>query len=176
MTCALTPTKESVVSITFATAAARRATSASSAASAAPPLPPAKSVLKMGEMIAGNSTMQSPGRTHYAIQQDDGNLCVYKGTPEKPAGHQWCHNGVGAKGQYTAVLQGDGNLCTYRGTPAALLPGPLWCSKTSGQVFLALQDDGNLCVYRGTGPGDNRGGLWCHNKDVLPAGAADRRT
>ncbi|QJR14746.1 hypothetical protein [Usitatibacter palustris] len=133
-----------------------------------PPLPPAKNVLKMGEMLRTKATLQSPGRTHYAIQQPDGNLCVYAGTPDKPGKHLWCLNTAGASGEYVTAMQGDGNLCVYRGTPEAIQPGPLWCSKTSGQTFLTLQDDGNLCVYRGTSPADNRGGLWCHNTNVMP--------
>lgn len=136
----------------------------------APPPPPlgAKGPhLTAGQSITANEYLQSKNNRYYAIQQTDGNLCVYKGTPQGSQGLLWCHNKTMAAGPFITVMQRDGNLCTYKGTPAGYQAG-LWCTNAvapGGQYVLAMQDDGNLCVYTGN-PTQYVKGLWCHNQNV----------
>lgn len=127
-----------------------------------------KSQLQAGELIVTGQTLQSPNRKFYAVQQADGNLCVYSGTPDRATGNLWCHHKLAAGGQFVTVLQQDGNLCTYSGTPAGYSKLS-WCSQSQapgGRYVLAMQDDGNLCVYSGT-PTQLARTLWCHNTHVL---------
>jgi hypothetical protein len=120
-----------------------------------------------GQSLTVNQYLQSPAKRYYAIMQTDGNLCVYKGTPQATAGLIWCTNRTAAGNtQFVTAMQTDGNLCTYIGTPAGYQAN-LWCSSAvaAGQSYVTMQDDGNLCVYKGA-PYHATGGLWCHNTNV----------
>lgn len=133
-----------------------------------------KEYLRTGEGLATNQYLQSANKAFYAIQQTDGNLCVYRGTPQArgPGGAVWCHMKHGAVGEFITSMQSDGNFCTYRTARGAVQGGATWCTMAlspGGQYFAIQQNDGNLCVYRGTGPGDNKGGAWCHGTNVLAA-------
>ena len=120
-----------------------------------------------GQALVVNQYLQSPAQRYFAIMQTDGNLCVYKGTPQATAGLIWCTNRTAAGNtQFVTAMQTDGNLCTYIGTPAGYQAN-LWCSNAvaAGQSYVTMQDDGNLCVYNGA-PYHATGGLWCHNTNV----------
>lgn len=132
-----------------------------------PPLGGKGPHLTAGQSITTNEFLQSRNNRYYAIQQTDGNLCVYKGTPQGSQGLLWCHNKVMAGGPFITAMQSDGNLCTYKGTRDGYQAG-LWCTNAvspGGQYVLVMQDDGNLCVYTGT-PTQYVKGLWCHNQNV----------
>jgi hypothetical protein len=108
-----------------------------------------KSSLAVGESIGTGQYLQSPNKAYLAVQQADGNLCIYRGSPTQyQGGALWCHNKVAPGGQFVTVLQTDGNLCTWRGN---LRQGTTtWCSNKvlpGAQFVLNQQDDGNLCVY-----------------------------
>jgi hypothetical protein len=121
--------------------------------------------LKVGDYI------QSPSHMFFAIQQSDGNFCVYHGPgPQDQHGWLWGTQVTGPGGEFFAVQQGDGNFCVYRGADLAHQQSALWCSMATGpggDYFAILQDDGNFCVYKGTGPGDNRGFVWASMKTDL---------
>ena len=129
--------------------------------------------LRAGENLATNQYLVSSNKQFFAIQQTDGNFCVYRGSgPSDNKGGLWCHQKVAGGGEFVTVMQGDGNLCTYRTSRGAQQPGATWCSNAvapGGQFFAIQQNDGNFCVYKGTSPADNKGGMWCHNTNVLPA-------
>ena len=125
---------------------------------------PVGNYLATGGNLGVGQYMVSANKAFFAIQQGDGNLCVYKGSgPSDNRGYLWCHMRPGGSGDYFTVMQGDGNLCTYRGTGNADNRGYQWCSMqtaSGGQFFVTEQDDGNLCVYRGTY--QNYGAaVWC---------------
>ncbi len=123
------------------------------------------SVLPVGQFLAVNDWVTSPQRLFFAIQQSDGNFCVYRGSgPSDNHGGLWCSDHHPGEGQYFAIQQSDGNFCVYRGSGPADNHGGVWCSDQhpgEGSYFAVIQDDGNFCVYRGGGLSDNRGGVWC---------------
>lgn len=128
-----------------------------------------KQFLRTGESITETQTLRSPNRLYFAMLQLDGNLCVYKNSPDPAPGNPlWCSHRGGRGAKFMLTMQGDGNLCEY---PASS-PGrnPTWCTMKvaqGGQFFAAQQDDGNLCVYPGTSPSDQKGpAIWCHNTNV----------
>jgi hypothetical protein len=47
--------------------------------------------------------------------QTDGNLCVYRNTPEAPNGMVWCSMALNGQPTFTA-MQNDGNLAVYKGS------------------------------------------------------------
>jgi hypothetical protein len=123
-----------------------------------------------GGTLAQDQMLVSPDRRYYALQQRDGNLCVFKNAPgDASPTRLWCHNGTGRGGKWVLIMQGDGNLCTYFASNTR--SNPLWCSMRTatqgGQFFVVQQNDGNLCVYPGTSPQDRKGNaIWCHNQNV----------
>lgn len=123
------------------------------------------SIVRVGDYIGTNDYIQSPQGLFFAIQQSDGNFCVYHGSgPDDNHGGVWCSEHPAGEGQYFAVMQSDANFCVYRGTDPGHNHGGIWCSMHTapeGQYFAVIQDDGNFCVYKGTGLGDNQGGVWC---------------
>jgi hypothetical protein len=136
---------------------------------AAPPLTPRGSYLAAGTPLGVNQYLASQRGGYFAIQQADGNLCVYPAaSPGRQLGNAiWCHNHVATGGQFVTAVGSDGNLCTFAGTYTS--GGATWCTNARsslGKFFLVQQDDGNLCVYAGTGPNDNWGYLWCHNTNL----------
>jgi hypothetical protein len=76
-----------------------------------------------------------PGSGHYFAQmQDDGNFCVYQGSPDskrflwgsvQAAGYQ------PVRGHYAAQLNDDGNFCVYRMTPNGVPPPLLFSTNTA---------------------------------------------
>ena len=123
------------------------------------------SIVRVGEFLGVNDYIQSPQSLFFAIQQSDGNFCVYHGSgPSDNHGGVWCSSHAPGEGQYFAIQQSDGNFCTYKGPDPSHNGGGVWCSSQApgeGQYFAVIQDDGNFCVYRGTGLSDNHGGVWC---------------
>ena len=120
--------------------------------------------LRSGEYMTDGQYLVSENRAFFATQQNDGNLCVYKGSgPGDNQGYLWCNGSNAAIGKYFVMQQGDGNVCVRKGAG----PGDSsyhWCNMkngANGDYFLIVQGDGNLCTYRGTGPADNRGYQWC---------------
>ena len=106
-----------------------------------------------------NDKLISQNGQYYAVQQGDGNFCVYNAGSQ----WQWGSQATGPIGPYFTAMQGDGNLCTYKGGGPEDNQGFLWNSgtpTTPGDFFLIMQNDGNLCIYRGTGPSDNQGFVW----------------
>jgi hypothetical protein len=123
------------------------------------------SVVKTGDYLKTNDYIQSPSGFFFAIQQSDGNFCVYHGSgPDDNHGYVWGSQQTAPGGEFFAIQQSDANFCTYKGTDPAHNDGGLWCSMHTapeGQYFAVMQDDGNFCVYKGTGLADNHGGVWC---------------
>lgn len=117
-------------------------------------------------ILASGDYLVSNNRAFFAMMQDDGNLCVYRGAGPASNKGLLCStltHGLPI-GNYFAIMQGDGNLCVYRGTGPAdnqgLIWGALGHSQPASSYFTVLQDDGNLAVYKGSSPADNQGFIW----------------
>lgn len=127
-------------------------------------MPSKGNFLKTNEILQTNEYLASANGVYFAIQQNDGNFCVYRGSgPDANHGYLWGSQKLADGGTFFAVMQSDGNFCVYKGTGHGDNRGYVWGSQktASGDQFFAIvQDDGNFCVYRGTGPADNRGHLW----------------
>lgn len=82
---------------------------------------------------ASIDTRTPPSNQHFAVIQEDGNLCGYRGTslndPPTVRGSGRCNGKTAPAGQTNnyVIMQDDGKLCTYTGTPAAPQAN-LWCS------------------------------------------------
>jgi hypothetical protein len=126
-------------------------------------------LLSAGQFLGTGRYLLADNGAFFAVMQDDGNLCVYKGSPADKKAFVWGSAQVGgyqtAGGSYFAAMQDDGNLCVYKGSPADN-KGFLWGSvqdggyqTAGGSYFAVMQDDGNLCVYKGS-PADNKNFVW----------------
>lgn len=103
-----------------------------------------------------HSLLRSPRRGFFITQQDDGNLCVYKGSgPGDNKGLVWCSGGADhhlPAQPFATVLQTDGNLCTYSSTSTG--HRNVWCSNTpvckakACSLWASLGDDGRFCIHR----------------------------
>jgi len=126
-----------------------------------------RSWLHQDEFLGVNQSIVSPNGRAMAIQQSDGNFCVYAGAPAVAApGHgAWCHMQHRGNGAWFTIIQSDGNLCTYKGTGPSDNKGLEWCSMKygpQGPYFVVLGNDGNLCTHKGTDPQSGDWGvLWC---------------
>lgn len=119
-------------------------------------------VLPLNTALPVGGTLVANNQQFFAVMQSDGNLCVYRGTPQNQGAYIWGTQATGGGGQFFTIVQGDGNLCTYYGTQAQQ-GDYLWGSQAlsdGGQFFLVMQDDGNLCVYKGTGLSDQGAFVW----------------
>ncbi|GAA2620642.1 hypothetical protein SMC26_16915 [Actinomadura fulvescens] len=96
-------------------------------------------LLKPGQTLKAGKFRKSRNGKYRLIQQQDGNLVLYKGRRAL-----WSSLTAGHKGAF-AIMQKDGNLVVYKGRKA------LWASNTgrSHGAFLAVQNDGNLVIYKG---------------------------
>jgi hypothetical protein len=134
----------------------------------------AKSYLKTNETLRAGEYLVSASGLFFAVQQRDGNFCVYHGSgPGDDQGFLFGtvqDGGAGPfeDGEFFTIMQADGNLCVYRGTGRGDNQGFVFGIQDKntgvpfpkGDFFAVMQDDGNLCVYHGTGPDDNRGYVW----------------
>lgn len=119
--------------------------------------------LRKGDWLATDQYLRSASRAYIAVQQSDGNFCVYKvGSAQDSTypGLNWCSRNTSAPaGQYFTIFQGDGNLCTYAGTGPSDNKGFVTCPSgtRNGDFYLILQDDGNLVMYPGKNPASRTG-------------------
>jgi hypothetical protein len=119
-----------------------------------------ESVLKTNDALGVGDYLVSNNGVFFAIQQGDGNFCVYRGSgPADNHGFLWGSvQAAGyppANGNYFVIMQSDGNFCGYKGTGPAENQGFVWGSvqlghykPEGGQYNAVMQDDGNFCVYR----------------------------
>lgn len=94
----------------------------------------------------------SPDINSYLILQDDGNMCIYKGSgPNDNQGYIWCSmtngkqqkpdpNRIAAKGKYGKNWISIGS---------ALARGD-FVGSNDGSIYLIMQNDGNLVLYTST--------------------------
>jgi len=117
-----------------------------------------KNTLNAGETLkAGERLTSANGAYILRMQEEDGNLCVYKFANGKQGSFVWGSMKYGFKNG-KLVMQGDGNLVVYDATNAAK-----WSSKThpyydakfrnssNKPVKLVLENDGRLNLYTAAG-------------------------
>ena len=98
---------------------------------------------------------KNPASKSYLYLQDDGNMCIYKGTsPSDNQGEIWCSK-TGGKQQ-----QANPNFAASKGkygqnwifTGSTLAAGD-FIGNTTGSVYLLMQTDGNLVLYTSSSAG-----------------------
>lgn len=100
----------------------------------------------VGTVIPANEILFNSAQTAFALQQTDGNFCLYRGSgPGHNLGRVKCSNAhPGFGNDYTATMLDSGNFCTYQNGTA------LWCYQTtqvnapnfSSQFYFAILDNG----------------------------------
>jgi len=91
----------------------------------------------------------------YIIQQGDGNLVVYRGTPENRGEVIWASGGIlDDAEEFFTELDPNSNLITFVGTPEAEARGePIWASDTvnpEGSYFLGIDCNSEVVsIYAG---------------------------
>lgn len=95
---------------------------------------------------------ESPNSSYFLILQDDGNMCIYRGSsPDDNQGFIW-ETGTSGKQQTS-----NPNFAADKGkygknfiaSGATLAPGE-FVGSTVGSSYLIMQSDGNLCLYTTT--------------------------
>ena len=91
----------------------------------------------------------SPDSNYYLILQDDGNMCIYRGTgPNDDQGLIWCSNTENkqqdANPNYVATKGKYGTNWIPQGS--TLAAGD-FVGSTNGNIVLSMQSDGNLVLY-----------------------------
>ena len=89
---------------------------------------------------------------YFLILQDDGNLCIYRGTsPSDNQGYIWCTMTNGKQQQanpnFTAAKGKYGQ--NWMPSGSTLAAGD-WIGSTNGSMYLIMQSDGNLVLYTNT--------------------------
>jgi hypothetical protein len=99
----------------------------------------------------------------FLILQDDGNMCIYNGTPYNNGPTVWCAYTQGrqqSKNPDWVASKGKGGV-SYITFPGGLNTGE-WIGSNDGSLMLLMQTDGNLVLYTsnttGTCPKDNTDG------------------
>jgi len=81
---------------------------------------------------------------------NDGNFCLYKGTPQANQGSVWCSQTDGQQQKPNpswAASKGKGKYGTcYLTNNQILVPGE-WVGSEDGSIVLSMQTDGNLVLY-----------------------------
>jgi hypothetical protein len=126
----------------------------------------------------------NPSSFYFLILQDDGNMCIYRGTgPNDNQGNIWC-SGTNGKQQkanpaYAAAKGKYGKNWIASGT--GLSAGD-WVGSNDGSIYLIMQSDGNLVLYTSqtgencykmkdgnTGGGVDANALYEFNETGIPA-------
>jgi hypothetical protein len=136
------------------------------------------------EVLMANAYLVSNNKRFFAIQQNEGNFCVYYGpNPNNNLGFVW-----GAIGRsqpqsdqwqlrfQTQNATPDGELVISNGPNGS----PIWSNnvnKGPANYFAVMQDDGLFCEYAGIPPATGvqstgtGGALWSTGNDTLPGPA-----
>jgi len=102
---------------------------------------------------ASNSvySTSNPNTNYFLILQDDGNLCIYKGSPDDNQGAIWCSMTNGKQQQPNANFAASKGKFgkNWMPTGSTLAPGD-FIGSTDGSTYLIMQNDGNLVLYTST--------------------------
>jgi hypothetical protein len=143
-----------------------------------------KSYLVDSEYLKKGDYMVSNNGFFHVILQNDGNLCVYRGSgPSDNHGVLWHANKTTEKNVIAmkGELEFEYDFAIFFGTDPDHLdnnpnfigraPVRLWSThelKNAVNFYAIIQDDGNFCIYEGNAPHDNPRPLWCaHSTDEV---------
>jgi hypothetical protein len=121
-------------------------------------------IFRTGDYFHNGDYLVSANGLFCVCLNDDGNLCISRGSTPDSSQTIWCSGNVKSKGlSHCAYLHDNGNLCIYNSE----LPDSktnTWCSKNCGPVgsphCAYLHDDGNLCIYNSEWP-NGKTCMWC---------------
>lgn len=87
--------------------------------------------------------------SYYLILQDDGNMCIYKGTsPNDNQGTIWCSNTNGKQQQANTLYTADkGKYGQNWIASGSTLSAGDFVGSNDGSIYLIMQTDGNLVLY-----------------------------
>lgn len=90
----------------------------------------------------------TPAENYYLILQDDGNLCIYKGSPSDNQGLIWASNTNGKQQFPNPNFAASNGKYGKNWIPngSTLVPGD-FVGSTDGSICLIMQNDGNLGLY-----------------------------
>jgi hypothetical protein len=105
--------------------------------------------LATGQSMVVGDYLTSKNGMFFAYLQEDGNFCIYRGTPDRNLGSLWCSMKL-RRGLIFATMQEDGNFVIYETLPGEQRPyfaSDTWREK--GEYVLYLQDNSRLAIYKG---------------------------
>ena len=91
----------------------------------------------------------NPESNYYLVLQDDGNMCIYRGTdPYDNQGYIWCSqtNGKQQTANPSMTASKSKYAQNWMKNGSTLAPGE-YISSTNGNIALMMQPDGNLVLY-----------------------------
>ena len=106
-----------------------------------------------GGSSAGNLYSTDETLHSYLYLQDDGNMCIYKGTgPSDNQGVIWCSETAGKQQSPNPNFAADKGKFGKNWIPSGstLAPGD-FIGSNDGSIYLIMQTDGNLVLYTSTG-------------------------
>jgi len=89
---------------------------------------------------------------YYLILQDDGNMCIYKGSsPDDNQGLIWSADTTGKQQQINSIYTSDkGKYGKNWIASTSTLSAGDFVGSTDGSIYLIMQSDGNLLLYTST--------------------------
>ena len=119
--------------------------------------------LPSGAVLNEDSWIVSPSGTYFALQQDDGNFVVVRGTDPSLPGKGVFQTGTYTSGfgdVYYSTATGHGSWALYEYLPAepsvtTELVRQSSSSGGSGNYYASLSDNGNFQIINGLAPGNN---------------------
>jgi len=100
------------------------------------------------QRILKKKTVDTSQCNYFLILQNDGNMCIYKGDPNKNLGAIWCTmtNGNQKESNTNLSVSKSKYGMTFIKNDQVLNKGD-WILSADGILFLIMQNDGNLVLY-----------------------------
>ncbi len=106
----------------------------------------------------------SPNQEFILINQEDGNVVLYRSNNIRDGDAIWSTNTFRRPGA-RLVMQHDGNVVVYY--EGGRVGYTARSEDSNGDYFLTVQDDGNVVAYRGIGPDTKYGPVWSSMQGVV---------
>jgi predicted nucleic acid-binding Zn-ribbon protein len=96
--------------------------------------------------------VKTPDSNYFLILQDDGNMCIYRGTgPNDNQGNIWCSQTNGKQRQPNSnFAAANGKYAKNWISSGATLAAGDFIGSNNGSIYLIMQTDGNLVLYTST--------------------------
>ena len=105
--------------------------------------------VEAGQNINFNCTAEHEKCVFYLTLQDDGNMCIYRGTgPSNNKGSIWCSMTNGKQqSPNTDWVASQGKTAQNYINSNVIINSDQWIGSTNGSLKLIMQTDGNLVLY-----------------------------